>query len=168
MAQSVRNIGILAHVDAGKTTLSERLLQHSGTIRTAGAVDDGTAHTDRLEIERRRGISVKAALAPLMWKNTQIRLIDTPGHADFAAEVERSIWALEGAIVLLSAREGVQPQTEAVFRALQENHIPTILFINKMDRIGADAERTIRQAVKRLHPGCFILQDNDAAMAALA
>ena len=164
----LRNIGIFAHVDAGKTTLSERLLQHSGMIRSVGAVDAGTAHTDRLEIERRRGISVKATLAPLQWKGTEIRLIDTPGHADFAAEVERSIWALDGAVVILSAREGVQPQSEAVFRALRENHIPALIFINKLDRVGADPKRTIRQAARRLHPGCFLLSDADAAMAALA
>lgn len=161
-------VGVLAHVDAGKTTLSERLLFHSGQIRQAGAVDHGTAHTDKMDIERRRGISVKATSAPLQWKGTAIHLIDTPGHADFAAEVERSMWALDGAVVIISAREGVQPQTEAVFRALHARGVPAVVFINKMDRMGADADRAIAQAQKRLHPGVFLLEDDEAAMAALA
>lgn len=164
----VRNIGIFAHVDAGKTTLSERLLSHAGAIRVTGAVDAGTAHTDRMEVERRRGISVKATCVPFAWGDVHINLIDTPGHADFAAEVERSMWALDGAVVILSAREGVQPQSEAVFRALKQAGIPAVFFINKMDRVGADAQRTIRQAQKRLDPGVFLLEDVESAMAALA
>ena len=164
----IRNIGIFAHVDAGKTTLSERLLSHSGEIRRAGAVDQGTAHTDRLEIERRRGISVKATCVPLHWNGVTIHLIDTPGHADFAAEVERSMWALDGAVVLLSAKEGVQPQTEAVFRALRENRIPALLFVNKIDREGADVARALEQARQRLSGGAFLLSDDESAMAALA
>lgn len=166
--RQVRNIGIFAHVDAGKTTLSERLLSHAGAIRVSGAVDAGTAHTDRMEIERRRGISVKATCVPFDWGETHINLIDTPGHADFAAEVERSMWALDGAVVILSAKEGVQPQSEAVFKALQKNGIPAVLFINKMDRVGANAQRVIRQAQKRLHTGVFLLDDDEGAMAALA
>ncbi|MDO4356832.1 MAG: TetM/TetW/TetO/TetS family tetracycline resistance ribosomal protection protein [Clostridia bacterium] len=166
--RAIRNIGIFAHVDAGKTTLSERLLSHSGEIRRAGAVDQGTAHTDRLEIERRRGISVKSTCVPLTWNGVTIHLIDTPGHADFAAEVERSMWALDGAVVVLSAKEGVQPQTEAVFRALRENRIPALLFVNKIDREGADVASAMEQARRRLCAGAFLLDDDDAAMAALA
>lgn len=155
----LRNIGIMAHVDAGKTTLSERLLQHAQAIRQVGFVDQGTAHTDRLEIERRRGISVHAAVAPFQWRDTRIQLIDTPGHADFAAQVEHSLWALDGAVILLSALEGVQPQTEAVFQAVQRAHIPALIFINKTDRVGADVERVITQARRRLSSDIFLLND---------
>ncbi len=168
MKDNIRNIGIFAHVDAGKTTLSERLLQHSGQIRIVGAVDEGTAHTDRTEFERRRGISVKSTSAPLSWKGCSIHLIDTPGHADFASEVERSMWALDGAVVVISACEGVQPQTEAVFHALRRNGIPVIIFLNKTDRMGANPARAVAQAQKRLHSGVFLLEDREAAMAALA
>lgn len=164
----LRNIGIMAHVDAGKTTLSERLLQHARAIRQVGWVDQGTAHTDRLEIERRRGISVHSAVAPLQWKDTRIQLIDTPGHADFAAQVEHSLWALDGAVILLSALEGVQPQSEAVFRAVEKAHVPALIFINKTDRVGADVQRVISQARRRLSPGIFPLTDAEDTMAALA
>ena len=164
----LRNIGILAHVDAGKTTLSERLLQHAGAIRTAGSVDAGTAHTDRLAIERRRGISVHSAFAPMDWKGIRVQLIDTPGHADFAAQVEHSLWALDGAIILLSGVEGVQPQTEAVFRAVERAHIPALIFINKLDHPSADAERVLRQARRRLSDRIFPLWDAEETMAALA
>ena len=157
--KTIRNIGIFAHVDAGKTTLSEQLLRHAGAIRTIGAVDAGTAHTDRMEIERRRGISVKATAAPLMWKGIRINLLDTPGHADFSAEVERSMWALDGAVLLLSACEGVQAQTEAVFSALQRKHIPCICFVNKVDRQGADVSRALAMARRRLHSGFCLLED---------
>lgn len=168
MSATIRNIGLFAHVDAGKTTLSERLLAHAGAIRVSGAVDSGTAHTDRMEIERRRGISVRATCVPLDWKDTTIALIDTPGHADFAAEVERSIWALDGAVLVLSACEGVQAQTETVFRALQSNRLPTLLFINKTDREGADVQRVLQQVRRRLTTGAFLLADRESAMAALA
>lgn len=164
----LRNIGILAHVDAGKTTPSERLLQHAGAIRQVGSVDAGTAHTDRLDIERRRGISVHAAFAPLRWKDVRIQLIDTPGHADFAAQVEHSLWALDGAVVLLSALEGVQPQTEVVFQAIKRAGIPTLVFINKTDRVGADVQRVISQARRRLSPEIFPAWEPEEVMAALA
>ena len=98
---NIRNIGIFAHVDAGKTTLSEQLLMHSGAIRRIGSVDEGTAHTDNLPVEQRRGISVKATCVSLTWKDTAINLIDTPGHVDFSAEVERSLWALDGAVLVI-------------------------------------------------------------------
>ena len=109
--EQLRNIGIFAHVDAGKTTLSEQLLAHAGAIRTKGSVDSGTAHTDTLPVERRRGISVKAPCVSFRHKDVQVNLIDTPGHVDFSAEVERSLWALDGAILVVCAVEGVQPQT---------------------------------------------------------
>ena len=143
---ALRNIGIFAHVDAGKTTLTERLLAHAGAIRNPGSVDQGTAHTDSMAIERQRGISVRAGWARLEWKGVSINLIDTPGHVDFAAEVERALWAMDGAVLLLSAAEGVQPQSEVLFEALRENHVPTLIFVNKTDREGADAGRVMDQA----------------------
>ena len=100
---NIRNIGVFAHVDAGKTTLSEQLLMHSGAIRRAGSVDEGTAHTDNLPVEQRRGISVKATCVSMDWRGTLINLIDTPGHVDFSAEVERSLWALDTAVVVVCA-----------------------------------------------------------------
>lgn len=144
--ESIRNIGIFAHVDAGKTTLTERLLAHSGAIRAAGTVDSGTAHTDRMEIERRRGISIRATCVAFEWKGVAVQVIDTPGHADFAAEVERSLWALDGAVLLLSAVDGVQPQAEVLFQALERSGLPVLIFINKADRDGADIAGTVARA----------------------
>lgn len=168
MNANVRNIGIFAHVDAGKTTLSERLLLTCGQIRSAGAVDAGTAHTDRLAIEKKRGISVKSACAPLFWKNTHIRLIDTPGHADFSSEIERSMWAIDGAILLVSGPDGVQPQTEVLFRTLKKNNIPVIFFINKMDRDTADFESALSDIRKKLTQRAFDLRNSEDAMAAVS
>ena len=142
---NIRNIGILAHVDAGKTTVTERILHLCGSVKAAGSVDEGTAHTDTLSVERARGISVKAAAASCVWKDTAITIVDTPGHADFAAEVERSLWALDGAVLVVSAAEGVQAQTEINYSALRAANIPVIFFINKVDRIGADRGRTLAQ-----------------------
>ena len=158
----IRNIGIFAHVDAGKTTLSEQLLLRAGAIRKAGSVDSGTAHTDSLPVEQRRGISVKASCVRLTWRGTDINLVDTPGHADFSAEVERSFWALDGAVLIVSAAEGVQPQTELLFRALREQRIPAILFLNKTDREGADIDRTLRQIRRRLTPDIVKASDAEA------
>ena len=149
----IRNVAVLAHVDTGKTTLTEQLLRHCGAIRAAGSVDDGTAHTDRLEVERRRGISVHAACVPMRWRDTEINLIDTPGHTDFSAEVERSLWALDGAVLLISAVDGVLPQTERLFETLRRLRLPVLLFLNKTDREGADVDRVLRQARERLHSG---------------
>lgn len=160
----IRNIGIFAHVDAGKTTLSERLLEHAGAIRTAGSVDAGTAHTDNLEVERRRGISVKASCVRLSWRGVQVNLIDTPGHVDFSAEVERSLWALDGAVLVVCAAEGVQPQTQTLFEALREQNIPTVLFLNKTDREGADVARVTAQARRMLSPRVARM-DDEASLA---
>lgn len=147
---NIRNIGIVAHVDAGKTTLTEQLLYQSGNSRSLGSVDKGTTHTDSLEIEKQRGISVKASEIDFMWKGTTIYLIDTPGHIDFSAEVERSIGILDGAVVVLSSVEGVQPQTEVYFNALKTLKRPTIFFVNKLDRIGSDPSNTMRDMKKLL------------------
>ena len=143
------NIGIIAHVDAGKTTLTEQLLYHSGATLKPGSVDEGTAQTDYMSIERQRGISVKAATTYLTWQNTAINLIDTPGHTDFAAEVERSLRVLDCAVLCLSAVEGVQAQSEQYYAALKKLKIPVILFINKIDRTGADVARVMDE-VRRI------------------
>ena len=164
---SVRNIGIFAHVDAGKTTLSEGLLAHAGAIRSRGSVDAGTAHTDTLPIERRRGISVKSKCVTLRHRDTDIRLIDTPGHVDFSAEVERSAWALDGAVLIVCAVEGVQPQTEVLFECLRQQNIPIVFFLNKLDRAGADPEGALAQIKRLLTPGAVLAADPDAVTEAL-
>lgn len=143
--KAIRNIGIFAHVDAGKTTLTENLLYLSGSIKKMGKVDDGTAHTDSMEVERERGISVQAAEASILWKDTRINIIDTPGHVDFSSEVERSLLALDGAVLVVSAMEGVQAQTEIIWRAFVDMKIPTIIFVNKIERAGADIDKVMKQ-----------------------
>jgi small GTP-binding protein len=157
----LRNIGIFAHVDAGKTSLSEQLLAHAGAIRQVGSVDSGTAHTDNLDVERRRGISVKATCARFEWKGVQVNLIDTPGHVDFSAEVERSLWALDAAVLVVCAVEGVQPQTEALFQAMKEQGVPMIFFLNKTDREGADPARVLAQIRRLLSSEAAPLYDMD-------
>ncbi|MBR4710825.1 MAG: TetM/TetW/TetO/TetS family tetracycline resistance ribosomal protection protein [Clostridia bacterium] len=157
----MRNIGIFAHVDAGKTTLSEQLLLRAGAIRTAGSVDSGTAHTDSLPVEQRRGISVRASCVRLTWRGEAVNLIDTPGHTDFSAEIERSLWALDGAVVVVCGVEGVQPQTELLFEALRAQGLPVMFFINKMDRPGADAARTMAQIRRRLSARAVLAGDRD-------
>lgn len=136
--QNIRNIGVLAHVDAGKTSITENLLFLGGATRKMGSVDSGSAITDFLEVERERGISVRSACTSFMWKNTQINLIDTPGHVDFSAEVERVLRVLDAAILVVSAVEGVQAHTHTLYEALRERDIPVLIFINKIDRSGAD------------------------------
>ena len=157
-----RNIGFFAHVDAGKTTLSEQLLLHSGAIREAGSVDSGTAHTDDLPVERRRGISVRATCVSLTWKGTVIHLIDTPGHTDFSAEIERSFWALDAAVLLIDAVQGIQPQTETLFRALRDQGIPFLIFLNKTDRPEADPEGVLARIRRRLSEDVCPLWDPDS------
>lgn len=147
-----RNIGIFAHVDAGKTTTTEHMLFESGVVRSPGRVDDGTTATDSLDIEKERGISVQAAMTSLIWKNTIIDLIDTPGHIDFSSEVERTLRVMDGAILILSAVEGIQSQSEAIWHALRSLRIPTIIYINKMDRIGASAPAVMEQIRSTLSP----------------
>ena len=132
------NLGILAHVDAGKTTLSERLLYTAGAIDHVGSVDAGTTQTDSLELERERGITIRSAVASFLVGDLAVNLVDTPGHPDFIAEVERVLGVLDGAVLVVSAVEGVQPQTPLLFRALQRLRVPTLIFVNKIDRAGAD------------------------------
>jgi ribosomal protection tetracycline resistance protein len=144
------NLGILAHVDAGKTTLTERLLYDAGAIRELGSVDRGTTQTDTLELERRRGITIRSAVASFSLDGVRINLIDTPGHPDFIAEVERVLAVLDGAVLVVSAVEGVQAQTLVLMRALRRLGIPTVLFVSKTDREGADVERVLGEIRRRL------------------
>jgi ribosomal protection tetracycline resistance protein len=146
------NLGILAHVDAGKTSLTERLLYAAGAIDEVGRVDDGTTRTDSLALERRRGITIKAAVASFVVEGVQINLIDTPGHPDFIAEVERALNVLDGAVLVISAVEGVQVQTRLLMRTLRRRRIPTLLFVNKIDRTGADDDRVLDEIATRLTP----------------
>lgn len=151
------NIGLMAHVDAGKTTVTEQLLYYTGAIRSAGSVDKGTAHTDFLGVERTRGISVRAAVTMLEVGDTVINLIDTPGHVDFSGEVERALMVIDGVILIVSAVEGVQAQTELIWEVLRKRGIPVIFFINKIDRMGADVDAVISQIKARLTPELCIL-----------
>jgi ribosomal protection tetracycline resistance protein len=144
------NLGILAHVDAGKTTLTERLLYAAGIIDTVGSVDAGTTRTDTLALERQRGITIKSAVVSFDLAGVTVNLIDTPGHPDFIAEVERALSLLDGAVLVVSAVEGVQPQTRVLMRALRRLRIPTLLFINKIDRAGADPGRVVEAIRARL------------------
>lgn len=153
------NIGILAHVDSGKTTLTEQLLYLTGAIRNAGSVDAGTAATDSLSVEKQRGISVRTATASAGWKGVTINIIDTPGHIDFAGEVERAISALDYAVVIVSAVEGVRAHTENILKLLDTAKLPRIVFINKIDRTGADTERVINELKSITSQAYLVLSD---------
>ena len=146
------NLGILAHVDAGKTSLTERLLHAAGVIDEIGSVDDGTTRTDSLALERRRGITIKAAVVSFPLGDLTVNLIDTPGHPDFIAEVERVLCVLDGAVLVVSAVEGVQAQTRVLMRTLRRLRIPTLLFVNKLDRGGADPDRVRGELAAALTP----------------
>jgi ribosomal protection tetracycline resistance protein len=148
--RGIINLGILSHVDAGKTTTSEHLFFLGGTVAAVGDVNKGTTLTDSLEVERRRGVSVRAAYDRLLWRGQRINLIDTPGHADFSAEVERALQILDGAILIVSAVEGLQALTYTLWHALKSRDIPVIFFINKIDRAGANFEKVLLQVQKEL------------------
>ena len=148
----ILNLGILAHVDAGKTSLTERLLYATGVIDHVGSVDDGNTQTDTLALERQRGITIKAAVASFAIHDVTVNLIDTPGHPDFIAEVERVLCVLDGAVLVISAVEGVQAQTRVLMRTLQRLCIPTLVFVNKIDRAGADIERVLQEIGQKLTP----------------
>ncbi len=150
MPRTTLNLGILAHVDAGKTTLTERLLYAAHVIGELGSVDAGTTQTDSLALERQRGITIKSAVAAFGIGDVAVNLINTPGHPDFIAEVERVLGVLDGAVLVISAVEGVQPQTTILMRSLQRLGIPALLFVNKIDRPGADPERVLREIRARL------------------
>jgi ribosomal protection tetracycline resistance protein len=150
VSHTTLNLGILAHVDAGKTTLTERLLYAAHVIDELGSVDAGTTQTDTLALERQRGITIKSAVASFGIGDVTVNLIDTPGHPDFIAEVERMLAVLDGAVLVISAVEGVQPQTRILMRTLQRLGIPVLLFVNKVDRTGADPDRVLRDIRTRL------------------
>jgi len=145
-----RNIGIIAHIDAGKTTTTERILFYTGRTHRIGSVDDGTTVTDWMEQERERGITIVSAAVSAEWKGYQINIIDTPGHIDFTAEVQRSLRVLDGGIVIFDAVQGVEPQSETVWRQADRYGVPRICFVNKMDRVGASYERTLEMVRERL------------------
>ena len=144
------NLGILAHVDAGKTTLTERILFAAGAIDHVGSVDEGTTQTDTLALERERGITIRSAVASFVIGELAVNILDTPGHPDFIAEVERVLGVLDGAVLVVSAVEGVQPQTLLLMRALQRLRVPTLIFVNKIDRPGAEEGRTLEGIARRL------------------
>ncbi len=148
--ERVRNIGIIAHIDAGKTTTTERVLYYAGRIHRMGEVHDGAATTDYMEQEKERGITITAAAVTAFWREHQINLIDTPGHVDFTAEVQRSLRVLDGGVVVFDGVAGVEPQSETVWRQANEYHVPRICFVNKMDRTGADFRRTVAMIEDRL------------------
>jgi ribosomal protection tetracycline resistance protein len=155
------NLGIVAHVDAGKTSLTERLLYQAGVIAEIGSVDAGTTRTDSLALERRRGITIRSAVASFAVRDTLVNLIDTPGHPDFIAEVDRVLGVLDGAVLVISAVEGVQPQTRVLMRALRRLGVPTLLFVNKIDRPGASYGRILDAVAGRLTPAIVAMGSVD-------
>jgi small GTP-binding protein len=150
VAQKELNLGIVAHVDAGKTTLTERLLYEAGVIDVLGSVDAGTTQTDSLALERERGITIRSAVTSFALGDVHVNLIDTPGHPDFIAEVERVLGVLDGAVLVISAVEGVQPQTRVLMNALNRMRVPTLMFVNKIDRGGASSEKVLDAISERL------------------
>jgi elongation factor G len=155
---SIRNIGIIAHIDAGKTTVTERILYYTGKSHKIGEVHDGEAVMDWMADEQERGITITSAVTTCHWKEFEIHIIDTPGHVDFTIEVERSLRVLDGAVGVFSAVEGVEPQSETVWRQADKYGVPKIAFINKMDRIGADFLGTVAMMRTRLRANPLILQ----------
>jgi elongation factor G len=156
--EQIRNIGIIAHIDAGKTTLTERILYYTGVTYKIGEVDEGTTVTDWMEEERKRGITITSAAITCSWKEHHINIIDTPGHVDFTAEVERSLRVLDGGIVIFDAVQGVEAQSETVWRQADRYHVPRICFVNKMERVGADFYNTLKMIVDRLHAKPLAIQ----------
>lgn len=158
-----RNIGIIAHIDAGKTTTTERILYYTGVIHKMGNIDDGNTAMDWMPQEQERGITITAAATTSFWKNHRINIIDTPGHVDFTIEVERSLKVLDGAVIVLCACSGVQPQTETVYRQADKYGVPRIAFINKIDRLGADFDRVIGEMRERFGANAAGIVYNDGA-----
>ena len=165
MLRRTLNLGVLAHVDAGKTTLTERLLYAAGVIDEIGSVDKGTTQTDSLALEQQRGITIKSAVVSFAIDDVTVNLIDTPGHPDFIAEVERVLSVLDGAVLVVSAVEGVQSQTRVLMRALERLRIPTLIFVNKLDRAGADSTRVLNDISERLTPAAVAMSsvEDDAS-----
>ncbi|CAI8032456.1 Elongation factor G [Geodia barretti] len=153
-----RNIGIMAHIDAGKTTTTERILYYTGITYKLGEVHDGTAVMDWMAQEQERGITITSAATTCFWRNHRINIIDTPGHVDFTAEVERSLRVLDGAVAVFDAVGGVEPQSETVWRQADKYAVPRICFVNKMDRVGADFAGTIDQIRNKLQANPVAVQ----------
>src|SRR5512144_665698 len=156
--EKYRNIGIIAHIDAGKTTTTERILFYTGKTHRIGSVDEGTTVTDWMAQERERGITIVSAAISAEWNGYQINLIDTPGHIDFTAEVQRSLRVLDGGVVVFDATQGVEPQSETVWRQADRYGVPRICFINKMDRVGASYDYSIETIRQRLGANPIAMQ----------
>ncbi|MGH3670125.1 MAG: GTP-binding protein, partial [Pseudonocardiaceae bacterium] len=154
----VRNIGIMAHIDAGKTTTTERVLFYTGINYKIGEVHDGAATMDLMEEEQKRGITITSAATTTFWNDHQINIIDTPGHVDFTVEVERSLRVLDGAVAVFDGKEGVEPQSETVWRQADKYDVPRICFVNKMDKLGADFYFTVRTIRERLGARPVVIQ----------
>src|SRR5215210_6229878 len=148
--EKIRNLGVIAHIDAGKTTVTERILFYTGRTHRIGEVHEGAATMDWMPQERERGITITAAATTCFWQDHRINIIDTPGHIDFTAEVERSLRVLDGGIVVFDGVSGVEPQSETVWRQADKYRVPRICFVNKMDRTGADYWRTVSMIRERL------------------
>ena len=156
--EKTRNIGIMAHIDAGKTTTTERILFYTGINHKIGEVHDGAATMDWMVQEQERGITITSAATTCYWKNHRINIIDTPGHVDFTVEVERSLRVLDGALAILTARGGVEPQTETVWRQAEHYNVPRMAYVNKMDTTGADFYHVIQMMRDRLHANAVAIQ----------
>ena len=156
--RTIRNFGIVSHIDAGKTTVSERILYYSGETHKMGEVHNGQAVMDWMPQEQERGITITATTTTCLWQGCRLNLIDTPGHIDFTIEVERSMRVLDGAVAIFSAVEGVQPQSELVWRQADRYGVPRVCFINKIDRVGADYLQALRQVEQRLRARPVLLQ----------
>jgi elongation factor G len=154
----VRNIGIMAHIDAGKTTTTERILFYTGISHKIGEVHDGAATMDWMAQEQERGITITSAATTCFWDDHQINIIDTPGHVDFTVEVERSLRVLDGAVAVFDGKEGVEPQSETVWRQADKYNVPRICFVNKMDKLGADFYYTVDTIIKRLGAKPLVIQ----------
>src|SRR6201984_1150196 len=155
---NTRNIGIMAHIDAGKTTTTERILFYTGITYKIGEVHEGTAVMDWMEQEQERGITITSAATTCFWRDHRINIIDTPGHVDFTAEVERSLRVLDGAVAVFDSVAGVEPQSETVWRQADKYGVPRICFVNKMDRVGADFPRCVAMIADRLGATPLVLQ----------
>lgn len=156
--EDYRNFGIMAHIDAGKTTTTERILYYTGKSHKIGEVHDGAATMDWMEQEQERGITITSAATTCFWKDKRLNIIDTPGHVDFTIEVERSLRVLDGAIALLDANAGVEPQTETVWRQADKYQVPRMIFVNKMDKLGADFFRCVEMIKDRLGSNALVTQ----------
>ena len=154
----VRNIGFIAHIDAGKTTVTERVLYFTGETYKIGDIDDGTTVMDFMSLERERGITIGSAATNASWNNHQVNIIDTPGHVDFTAEVQRSLRVLDGGVVVLESVSGVQPQSETVWRQANDYGVPRMIFVNKMDRLGADFDYAVKTVHDRLGANAVPIQ----------